>query len=180
MLRVVIPSVPAGTVADVLPVGVDALPVRVPDEIIVVVYGDVVVAAPAASPAPSATTPRGSHSQTNAKRYGHAGGVISRWRIVDWRIRIDGRAVDDRGIVGWDVDHFGTGGLDYDDRFVLHNFRLNFLLLGRFKIACLFRLGTHALHGVHDVRLLGQKRVSQIRGPLDIVRESFSDIRKAG
>jgi hypothetical protein len=39
-------------------------------------------------------------------------------------------------------------------------------------------LCAHALNGVHDVRLLGQERISQIRRPLDIARHPLHHVWK--
>jgi hypothetical protein len=66
MLRIVLPAgIPAPvSVSNVVPVA--AVNIRIPDEIIIVVDVDVVVASPPATPAPTATPCR-SHRESNPK-----------------------------------------------------------------------------------------------------------------
>jgi hypothetical protein len=49
-------------------------------------------------------------------------------------------------------------------------------LLGRFQIASILGLLAHALHGIHHIALLRQKRVAQIGGPLDVVCETLYNL----
>ena len=96
------------TGADVLPV---VYPIRVGYEIVVVVDGDVVVAAPAAIPT-ATSSPSRSHCHADAERDCHPGSVIPRRGIRDRWIRIDRRTVHDGWIVARYVDYVRTRGLD--------------------------------------------------------------------
>ena len=44
------------------------------------------------------------------------------------------------------------------------------LLLAGFQIAFVLGLFAHALHGIHHIALLGQERVAEVSGPLNVVR----------
>ena len=67
--------------------------------------------------------------------------------------------------------------LNHDDALVLDDFRLHHLLAGGFQRALAFRLLAHALDGIHHIRLLCEKRVAEIRRPLDVVGQALHDIR---
>ena len=102
MLRIVLPVV-AGPVAaaDVCPVA--AADVRIPIEIIIVVDGDVIVAAPAAVIAP-ASVYCCTHHHSDAEGDRHSRGIITWWRIGDRRVRIWRRAINHRRVVAGDVN----------------------------------------------------------------------------
>jgi hypothetical protein len=58
--------------------------------------------------------------------------------------------------------------LDHDHTLILNDLGFYLLLLGRFQIAGVLCLLAHALHGIHHIALLRQKRVAQVRGPLNV------------
>lgn len=142
---------------DVCPIA--AIDVGVPIEIVVIVDGDVVISAPAASPAPSAAEGR-AHHHSHTKRNRHSCGVVSRWWIGYGWVGIDRRAIDDRRVVTRNVYYLGVGLLDDDDLLGLDNFGFYLLLLAGFQIAFFLRLFAHALHRVHHVALLSQECVA--------------------
>src|SRR6476620_365553 len=101
------------------------------DKVVVVIDIDVVTTpAPSAIPAPT-TTPCRSHGDSYAKRNSHAGCVVSRRRIINRRVRIDWRSIDNRRVVGWDIDDFWFRLFDDDDLLILDNLRFDFLLIAR-------------------------------------------------
>ncbi len=73
----------------------------------------------AARPAPD----RGAHRHADAE--GHEGRARRVRRVVDRRVRIDRRRIDDHRAVRRDVDHLGVGGLDHDHGLVLHHHRID-------------------------------------------------------
>jgi len=151
--------------------------IRIAIEIVVAINVDV-VAAPPAVPAIT-STPERSHRHTDAKRDCHPCGVVPRWRIVDWRIRIHRRSIDRDRIVGGHIYDLRTRRLDDDYALVIDRFRLHLLLLGRLQIALVLGLLPHALHGRHHVTLLREEGIAQISRPLNIVGESFRDVRNS-
>ena len=189
MLRVVLPAVATGpttaisvrvhAVATVNIVAVATVDIGVAIEIVVVVDGDVVVSAPTTAVAP-ASAPRRSHSETNTERNRHACGIISRRWIVNRWIRIDRRPVDDGRIVTWHVHNLRIGLLDDHDLLRFHNLHFYFLLFGRLQVARILSLFPHALHSIHDVALLRQKCIAEVRGPLDVIRQTLDHVRKRG
>jgi hypothetical protein len=50
------------------------------------------------------------------------------------------------------------------------------LLLVGLQVPRALRLRAHALHGVHHIVLLREKRIAEISGPLDVVCETFDHI----
>jgi hypothetical protein len=128
MLGIVVPTriaatIPAGNAG----VAVPAADIGIPVVVIVGVYGDVVIAAPAAVP-PSAT-PGGTHGHSDPKRNRHASRVVARRRIGDRWIWVNGGAVNYRRVIAGNVDYLWAGLLDDDDGLVLYNFCLHFHLL---------------------------------------------------
>ena len=114
MLGVVLPVAvaPASVPADV----------RVPVEIVVVVDVDRVVPAPAPAAAAAGAAPDGrAHGHADAE--GDQPGAGNIGRVIDRRIGIDRRRIDDRRIVRRDVDDLGVRGLHDDDRLVLDDLR---------------------------------------------------------
>ena len=69
---------------------------------------------------------------------------------------------------------------DHNHTLVLDDLGFHLLLLGGFQIAVLLSLFAHALHGIHHIALLRQKRVAQVSGPLDIVCKAFDYIGQSG
>jgi hypothetical protein len=65
------------------------------------------------------------------------------------------------------------GLLDHDDTLALDDLGFHILLLSRFQVAIVLGFFAHALHGIHHTTLLGQKPVTQVRGPLNIVRQAL-------
>src|SRR6476659_9134305 len=72
--------------------------VRVTVKIVVIVDVDFVVPAPSGPPAPAAA-PERPHHPANTERDRQSRGIISRWRIVNWRVGIDRWAVHHDGII---------------------------------------------------------------------------------
>jgi hypothetical protein len=162
MLGIVLPVViPTGSitanVVDVLSVIVDVLSVRVVDEIIVIVNCYVVVTFVAPAPmgviAPSAPPSR-SHGHSDAERNRHTGGVVARRWIINWRIGVNGRPVDDDWVVGGNVNYLRVGLFNDYDGLVLNYLGFYFLLLARFQIPGVFGFRAHSLDSVHNVGLL--------------------------
>jgi hypothetical protein len=50
-------------------------------------------------------------------------------------------------------------------------------LLGRFQRAFVLSFLAHALDGIHNIALLRQEGISQIRRPLNIIGQTFHQIR---
>ena len=57
---------------------------------------------------------------------------------------------------------------------------LDLQLFVRLQGSFILGFTAHPLNRVHDVALLRQKSISQIRGPLNIFRQALHDIRKSG
>ncbi len=172
MLRVMLPLVSASpttaitlaslaiihTVAAVYIVPVAAVYIAVAVEIIIIVDGDVVVAAPTAAISPT-PAPRSSHGETNSKGNRHACCIVSGRGIVNGRIGVNCRAVDEGRIVSGNVNNFRVGLLDYDDLLRFNNFCFDFLLLAGFQVARTLSLLAHALDSFHCLVLLRQEGV---------------------
>jgi hypothetical protein len=133
--------------------------VRVAVEVVVVIDIDIVVAAPTAAPTPTAT-PKGPHHDADAKGNCYSRGIVSRRRIIDGRVRVYRRTVDDDGIIRRHVYDLGIGLLDHDYTLVLDGLGFHLLLFSRLQIALILGFLAHALHGIHDVALLRQKRIA--------------------
>jgi hypothetical protein len=67
-----------------------------------------------------------------------------------------------------------------NDALVFDNLGLHLLLFIRFQVALLLGLLAHPLHRIHHIALLGQKRIAQISGPLDIVCQPLDHVRQPG
>jgi hypothetical protein len=153
--------------------------IRVSVEIIVVIDVDGVVAAPAGAPTP-ATAPERSHRHPNAEGNRHSCGIVSCGRIVNGRVGVDGRTVNHYRIIRGYVDDLWVGLLDHDHTLALDDFGFHLLLLGRFQIAGVLCLFAHSLDGIHDIALLRQERVAQVRGPLNVIRQALYDVGQPG
>ena len=145
-------------------------------EIVVVVNVDVAVAPIAIAPI---VCPRCSQYESCAKCQPHPRHVA--WIIIG-RIRINPRwTINDRRIIRRNIDVLRVGRLNYDSLLPsLHRFSFDSLLLSCLQRSCALRLGPHALHRVHHVLLLRQKRISQIRCPGDICRQPSDHIWEYG
>jgi hypothetical protein len=148
-----------GAIAAADVVAVAAVNVRISVEVVVVVDIDVVVAAPSATPSPTAA-PKRAHHDANTKGDCHACGVVSRWRIVDRRVRINGRAVHHDRIIRGHVHDLRIRLLDDDYALIFDDLRFYFLLLIRFQIALILCLLAHALDRIHHILLLSQERIA--------------------
>jgi hypothetical protein len=129
-----------------------------------------VAAAPSATPTPAATE-RGAHCNADAKRErarsnDSAGGNR---RVVDRRIRISRRTINNRRVIGWHIHYLWLRLLNYDYALALYNLGLDSHLFVRFKSSCFLCLPAHSLYGVHHVALLREKNIAQIGGPLNVV-----------
>ena len=183
MLRIVLPVVASSSATGLLRGTITVthvLPIRVVDEIVVVVDVDVVIAsAPSAVIAPP-SAPSCSHRQANPKRDCHSCGVIAGRRIVDWWVGISWRTVHYHWVIAWNVDDLRIGLLHDDHLFVFHYPCFDLHLLVRLQVPLFLRLRAHALDGIHDVTLLRQECVAEFICPLDVVHQTFDDIRKRG
>lgn len=168
MLRVVIPVRTAAITVYV------AVRVYVAVEVVVVINLHIIVA-PSGPPTPTAT-PHCAHRHPDSKRDRHSGGVVSRRRIVDWRVGVHWSTVHDHRIVRRHVDDFGISLLDQYHSLALHDFGLDFLLLSRLQVAFVFCFFSHALHGLHHITLLRKKRVAKVGGPLNVVRQALHHV----
>jgi hypothetical protein len=54
----------------------------------------------------------------------------------------------------------------------------DFLLLAGFQIPIVLRFLAHPLYGIHHIRLLSQKSVTEISGPLNVIRQAIRNIGK--
>ncbi len=171
MLRIVLPL--PGSVVD----PVTALDVRVAVEVVIHVDIDV-VATPAATPTPATAPPCGTHRNTDSKgdctRGNHSSCRIR--RIVNRRIRIGRRAVNDCGIVAGHIDDLWIRLLDDDHLLVLHRLRLDLELLARLQCARALCLLAHALYRVHDVSLLRQECIAEVGSPLNVICKSLHHV----
>jgi len=67
--------------------------------------------------------------------------------------------------------------LDNDDFLLLDYLGFHLLLLVGLQGALVLRLLAHPLDRTHHVGLLGQKRIAQLGGPLNVVAQTFDQIR---
>jgi hypothetical protein len=148
-------------------------------EVVVAVDGNVVISAPPAAPSPT-PAPESAHRYAHAEGNRHSGGVVSPSGIIERVVGIDGRTVHHHRIVGRHIDHLWVRLLDYDHGLVLDDFGLDFLLFGRLQVSLVLGFLAHALHGIHYIALLREEGIAYIRGPLNIVCQSFDYIRQSG
>jgi hypothetical protein len=66
--------------------------------------------------------------------------------------------------------------LDNDRTLAFNNLRFHLLLFRRTQVALLLSFLAHALDSLHDIRLLSQKRVAKIGGPLNIIGQAVYHI----
>jgi hypothetical protein len=175
MLGIVLPTtVTTSTAVDIGPVS--AVDIRVAVEIIVIVYGYIVISSPAAVIAP-ASAPGGSHSETDPEGKGHASRIVPRRWIRNGRIWVGWRAVHDSGVIAGNVDDLWIGLFDDDYVFAFDNLCLDFHLLARLQVPLIFGLRAHSLHSLHYVGLLGKESVAEIGSPLNVIRQAFDNVR---
>jgi hypothetical protein len=65
------------------------------------------------------------------------------------------------------------GRFDYDNALAFNDSGFYLLLLGGFQIAFILGFLAHPLNGIHDVTLLRQKSVAEIRGPLNVISQQL-------
>ena len=122
-----VPTVDAIPALDVVD-AIAAADIRVAIEVVIHVDVDV-TAAPAATPTPAAA-PRSAHGPTNTERdRTRSDDCARRWRIVDRRIGIRRRAINNSRIVGRHVNHFRVCLLDHNHLLAFDRLHLDFLLL---------------------------------------------------
>jgi hypothetical protein len=63
---------------------------------------------------------------------------------------------------------------DDNDLLRFHYFCFYLLLFARFQVAGLLRLLSHALNSIHHIRLLRQKSIPEVGGPLNVIRQAFN------
>ena len=146
-----------------------ALNVRIAVEVVVHVYVDV-VATPTTTPAPTTATPRRAHGQTDTERNrARRNDSACRGWVINWRIWISRRAVNNGGIVRRHVNNLRVRLFDHNHFFAFDHLGLNYLLLVRRQRSCAFCFSSHALHRIHHIALLREKGIAEIGGPLNIV-----------
>lgn len=169
MLRIVIP-IPAALARSVALTPVNIVDV-VAVEIVVVVNRYITAAVPIA------VTPRASPRRAH-RNTGSEGKRSVTWR-VRVRIRINRRrTVNDGWTVLGNVNSLRIRWLNHDHFFVLNRLRFDFLLCACLKVAGSFRLLAHSLNGIHYVRLLSEKSISEIHHPGCMIAQLFDHIRK--
>lgn len=144
MRRVMLPLAPA----------LAAIDVRIPVEIVIVVDVDVSTAPIAITPV---VRPCGPQDDAGPHRESHP-------RHVSWIgirvIRICGRPVNNRRIVGGDVNNFRVRLLNNDDLLAsLHRLSFHSLLLAGLQSSFASRLSAHALHCIQHILLLSEKGI---------------------
>jgi hypothetical protein len=180
MLGIVLPvAVPAAVAAADIVGAIATVHVRIAIKIIVVIDCDVVIASPTRAPSPT-STPSGSHSHSHSERKRHACGVVSWWRVGNWRVGIRGRAINYRRVIAGNVNDFWAGLFNDDDRFVFYNLGFYLHLLIGLEISRVFRFRPHALHGLHHVTLLRQEGVPEVCGPLNVVSQALHHVGQSG
>src|SRR5579862_5997163 len=131
-----------------------------------------VAAEPVAPPTPTAPSPAAPAAEIQAqieprepsKAYVNPR-VKQRWISTPNR-----RSPHINGIVIRHVPYIGIGRFDSDCRLATLVFGGDCLLRGGVESAPLLGLRAHALDGLHHVRLLRKKSVSELRGPGEILR----------
>ena len=181
MLRIVLPGVAAASqrvhAVSAAIAASDVCVVKVAVKVIVVVNVDGVVAAPSASITPT-SAPHRAHRHADAEGNCHPGCIVSgRW-VGDWRVWVGRLTVNYCWVVARNVNDFRIGLLNYNNAFRFNDLRFDLHLFGRFQIAVIFGFEAHALDRVHHVRLLRQKRIAQIGGPLDVFHHLRDDVRQ--
>jgi len=68
--------------------------------------------------------------------------------------------------------------LDHDNFLAFHCLCFHLHLIVGLEGTLILSLLAHPLHGVHDIRLLGQERVAEVGRPLDVICKSLHNIRK--
>lgn len=159
MLRIVLPVIAPSTAASWLVrgavtvvnvVAVAAVDIAVAVEIVIVVDRYVVVAAPTAAPAPTSVNGCSNH-HSDAKGNRHSRCIISRRRVVDWRVGIRRGAINDYRVIAGNVDNLRIGLLNHNDTLAFHNLCFYLHLFVAFQVSLALGFGAHALHGFHDV-----------------------------
>ena len=172
MLRVMLPFITTANIG-----AVTAADVGVADKVVVVVDVDVVVA-PAAAPAPAASAPRSSHRPANSERDRACSNdcTCRIRRIVNRRIRIDWRAIDNRGRIRRHIDDIWISLLDDDHRLFLNDLCLYSLLRVGLQGSCALRFLAHSLNGVHNVALLREKSIAKFCRPLNVIGQPLHQV----
>jgi len=137
------------------------------------------VTEPSAAPTPATPTEPAREKAADEKSRSKAKSKSKSRRIPQIRVRAPCRgAVDIFGLVDWNVDYLRIGRLDLDRILAALGIHSHYLLRRRLQPAVGLSSGTHCLHRIHHVGLLGQKRVSEIGSPSDIVTEQIQRIRE--
>lgn len=156
-------------------VPVAAVEVAVPVKVVVII--DVDVAA-----APVAITPPTTGNSRTDDDAGAPGQSHSRI-VAGITVRIVGigrRSVDNRGIIGWNVNGLRFRLLNNYDLLVVGRLSFDFLFLTGLESAFGLGFRAHPLDGIHHILLLREKGVPHIGCPLDIPSQSCHHIRHGG
>src|SRR5580700_11917291 len=165
MLRIVLPVVAAAGRQGAGPVDIACVDVS-PIDIRVVVVAYVIIvdvdvdvaASPATVIAPTAAV-IGTDGKSDPEGDRNARSVITGRRVVNRRIGVDGRSVNDNGIIGRHINDLWIGLLNDNYGLRLYDLRLHGLLLGGFQVSCIHGLLAHALHRIHHITLLREEGV---------------------
>ena len=138
MLRIVLPVVAAAGRQGAGPVyiarvdvpSIDIRVVIVADVVVVDINVDVAVSPPAVV-TPTAVVVR-TDGEPDPKGDRNARSVITGWRVVNRRIGVDGRSINDHGIIGRHVNDLWIGLLNDNYGLRFYYFRFHSLLLGGF------------------------------------------------
>ncbi len=138
-------------------------------------------AKPIRSPTPSKAAPQSpaaakieAEIDAGQERESHVNPRIKQWRIIAKKRR----APNPLGVVYGNINHAGLGRRNVDRRLTVVGLSCHLLLGRRLQLSVGLRLGAQALHGAHHVRLLGQERVTQVRGPADVLIQARQHIGK--
>src|SRR5205085_6411444 len=102
--------------------------------------------------------------------YRHSGSIVPGWRIVNRRVRIDWKSVDNRWLIDWNINNIRAGWFNHDYISAVASCLTNLLLRRGLQVTLRISFGAHALDGIHHIRLLSEKSVPQICCPLDVTR----------
>jgi hypothetical protein len=129
-------------------------------------------AEPIGTPAP--TAPATPETEVNARSPSK-----SVCRIVQRRIRTPHRSAPDVSrVIGWHIDYIGIGRLNHDGRVDPLGFRGHRLLRCRRQVPIGLRGRAELLDRCHDVGLLSQKRIAQVRCPAYVLVQALQHIGK--
>lgn len=130
MLGIVLPVVVPVPVYVVDVVAIDVVDVcLVVVAYVIVVYINVDVAVPPTTVVAPAASVVGTDGKPDSESNRNSSSVITGWRVVNWRVGVDGRSVHHDGIIRRYINDLRIGLLNYYDRLGFHRLRFHGLLL---------------------------------------------------